>query len=327
MRAEVSCRVAAMLVGHARRSTWDLEDLLDGTETTLGHLDDPYGWIDYDAMARLCVNTVRIAGRAEALREIAAGAGWDVLGPFRKMLELLGDPGIAYALAPAWMVLTNRVATASVNLVGRGECVLWGSYQVSHPAQPLADQLVAGALSSVPRIFGMPDAQVDILESRNRGPRQVAFRVTYRKKPGAGTSSALLARLVTRPQVLAAFRATLSEIDAELGRLANGRAAHPPAPPPLTRGDKLERLELLRAHFDVTPLLASGLTPREIEIAQHACVGMVNKEIAAALEISLPTVKEHFSNIFSKMRVENRTELASVMLRAPSHPPPAGKIA
>jgi DNA-binding CsgD family transcriptional regulator len=319
MRAEVSCRVAAMLIGHARRSSWDFDRLLEGTGTTLAHLDDPYGWIDYDAMARLCVNTVEIAGSAEALREIAAGAGWGVLGPFRRMLELLGDPGIAYALAPAWMVLTNRVATASVNLVERGVCVLWGSYQVSHPAQPLADQLVAGALSSVPRIFGMPDARVEILESRARGPRQVAFRITYAKKSGAGTSAALLARLVTRPQVLAAFRATLSEIDAELGRLAGGRAAHPPSPPPLTRGDKLERLELLRAHFDATQLEASGLTRREIEVAQHACVGMVNKEIAEALKISVPTVKEHFSNIFSKMGVENRTELASVMLRAPAH--------
>lgn len=314
----VSCRVAAMLTGHARRAGWQMGRLLDGVGETLEHLEHPYGWISYESMARLCVNTVALAGSAESLRAIAAEAGWDVLGPFRRMLELLGDPGIAYALAPAWMVLTNRVATASVNLVERGVCVLWGSYQISHPAQPLADLLVAGALSSVPRVFGLPNARVEILESgAARGPRQVAFRISYPRKPGAGTSAALLARLVTKAPVLAGFRATLSEIDAELGRLAGGRAAHPPAPPPLTRGDKLERLELLRAHFDVGSLEVAGLTRREIEVAQHACVGMVNKEIAEALGISVPTVKEHFSNIFSKMSVENRTELASVMLRSP----------
>jgi DNA-binding NarL/FixJ family response regulator len=167
----------------------------------------------------------------------------------------------------------------------------------------------------------MPDARVEILESRARGPRQVAFRIHYARKPGAGASAAVLARLVTRPSVLAGLRATLAEIDAELGRLAGARAVRLPPPPPLTRGDKLERLELLRECFDATPLHAAGLTSREIEIAQHACVGMVNKEIAAALGISVPTVKEHFSNIFSKMRVENRTELASVLLR--SHEPHA----
>ncbi len=316
VRQAVSCRVAAMLVGHARRAGWPLPRLLDGTGETLERLDDPYGWIDYDAMARLCANTVALAGRPQALSEIAAEAGWDVLGPFRRMLELLGDPGIAYALAPAWMVLTNRVSTASVNLVERGVCVLWGSYQVSHPDQSLADLFVAGALSSVPRIFGLPNARVEILESRARGPRQVAFRIHYARKPGAGTSAAVMARLLTRPSVLAGVRAALAEIDAELGRLSGRRAERPPAPPPLTRGDKLERLELLRAHFDAASLGTAGLTGREIEVAQHACVGMVNKEIAAALGISVPTVKEHFSRIFSKMAVENRTELASVMLRA-----------
>jgi DNA-binding CsgD family transcriptional regulator len=321
----VSCRVAAMLVGHARRAGWPLERLIDGSGETVEHLDDAYGWLSYDAMARLCVNAVALAGRPEALYQIAAESGWEVLGPFRRMLELLGDPGIAYATAPAWMVLTNRVSTASVNLVERGVCILWGSYQVSHPAQALADQLVAGALSSVPRIFGMPDARVEILESRARGPRQVAFRIHYARRPGAGASAAVLARLVTRPSVLAGLRAALGEIDAELGRLSGARQSRLPPPPPLTRGDKLERLELLRECFDPMPLHAAGLTAREIEIAQHACVGMVNKEIAAALGISVPTVKEHFSNIFSKMRVENRTELASVLLRSSDTPAHAYK--
>jgi DNA-binding CsgD family transcriptional regulator len=239
-----------------------------------------------------------------------------MLGPFRMMLPLLGDPGIAYALAPAWMVLTNRVATASVDLGERGQCILWGSYRVSHPQKHLADLLVAGALSAVSCVFGLPRARVEILEARASGPRQVAFRIVYPRKPGTGATASVLQRVVTQPQVLEGLRRMLSEIDAELGRLSGGHL-RPPPPPALTRGDKLERLALFREHFDVTSLQAVGLTEREIEVAQHGCVGMVNKEIADVLDISLATVKEHFSRIFSKMRVENRTELASVMLRMP----------
>ncbi|CBE67295.1 MAG: response regulator transcription factor [Candidatus Methylomirabilis oxygeniifera] len=53
-----------------------------------------------------------------------------------------------------------------------------------------------------------------------------------------------------------------------------------------------------------------ALTDREQEIVGWVIQGMTNKEIAARLEISDKTVKAHLSNIFSKLKISRRLELA-----------------
>jgi two-component system nitrate/nitrite response regulator NarL len=53
-----------------------------------------------------------------------------------------------------------------------------------------------------------------------------------------------------------------------------------------------------------------ALTDREQEIVGWVIQGMTNKEIAARLEISDKTVKAHLSNIFSKLKINRRLELA-----------------
>ncbi len=52
------------------------------------------------------------------------------------------------------------------------------------------------------------------------------------------------------------------------------------------------------------------LTPREQEIAALVAQGLMNKEIAARLFISDQTVKNHLHNIFEKLGVSDRLELA-----------------
>jgi RNA polymerase sigma factor (sigma-70 family) len=52
------------------------------------------------------------------------------------------------------------------------------------------------------------------------------------------------------------------------------------------------------------------LTPREREIVLCVGKGMTNKEIAAQLVISGETVKKHLQNVFAKLAIRNRTELA-----------------
>ncbi|CAN5705542.1 hypothetical protein BH23GEM1_BH23GEM1_00470 [soil metagenome] len=54
----------------------------------------------------------------------------------------------------------------------------------------------------------------------------------------------------------------------------------------------------------------AGLTAREVEIARMVAARKANKEIGAALRISARTVSTHLSNIFSKLSVESRGELA-----------------
>ncbi|HWQ68710.1 MAG TPA: response regulator transcription factor [Patescibacteria group bacterium] len=53
-----------------------------------------------------------------------------------------------------------------------------------------------------------------------------------------------------------------------------------------------------------------ALTDREQEIVGWVIQGMTNKEIAARLEISDKTVKTHLSNIFSKLKINRRLQLA-----------------
>jgi len=53
-----------------------------------------------------------------------------------------------------------------------------------------------------------------------------------------------------------------------------------------------------------------GLTPRELEVISAVVAGYANKEIAEYFKISEDTVKHHLSNIFDKLGVSTRLELA-----------------
>lgn len=53
-----------------------------------------------------------------------------------------------------------------------------------------------------------------------------------------------------------------------------------------------------------------GLTPREVEIVTLVVAGYSNPDIAQRCSISEQTVKHHISNVFDKLGVSNRLELA-----------------
>ena len=53
------------------------------------------------------------------------------------------------------------------------------------------------------------------------------------------------------------------------------------------------------------------LSDRELEVLQHAVMGLANKEVAVRLAISESTVKVHLTHIFRKLGIRGRTELAA----------------
>lgn len=63
------------------------------------------------------------------------------------------------------------------------------------------------------------------------------------------------------------------------------------------------------------PTGAAALTSREIEIVSAIRSGSSNREIAQKLSISEETVKRHLSNIFGKLGVSSRLELALLASR------------
>src|SRR2546425_6523760 len=65
-----------------------------------------------------------------------------------------------------------------------------------------------------------------------------------------------------------------------------------------------------------------GLTPRELEIIGVILGGYSNSDIAAKVAISEKTVKHHLTNIFDKLGVSNRLELALFALHHNLPPEP-----
>ncbi|MBX3144666.1 MAG: response regulator transcription factor [Trueperaceae bacterium] len=59
----------------------------------------------------------------------------------------------------------------------------------------------------------------------------------------------------------------------------------------------------------------SGLTGREEDILRHLARGSSNQAIAASLGVSEKTVRNRLSEIFSKLRLNNRTQAALYALR------------
>jgi LuxR family maltose regulon positive regulatory protein len=61
-----------------------------------------------------------------------------------------------------------------------------------------------------------------------------------------------------------------------------------------------------------TQLLIEPLTKRELELLKLIEQGCTNQDIADRLVISIPTVKRHISNIYSKLGAKNRTQAISL---------------
>jgi len=64
--------------------------------------------------------------------------------------------------------------------------------------------------------------------------------------------------------------------------------------------------------FAAEPLGPELLTPREADVLEHLQAGRSNAEIALALSVSVETVRTHRRNIYRKLGVRTRRELASL---------------
>jgi two-component system, NarL family, response regulator DegU len=71
-------------------------------------------------------------------------------------------------------------------------------------------------------------------------------------------------------------------------------------------------IPLMKEKLEVSssPREDDDLTKREVEILKLLAEGLFNKEIAIKLDISEKTVKNHISNIFKKIKVNDRTQAA-----------------
>ena len=81
-----------------------------------------------------------------------------------------------------------------------------------------------------------------------------------------------------------------------------------------TRAQSLaDRCEGARSPALQLPALPDPLTPREREVASLAARGLTSAVIAKQLSVSVRTVDNHLQQIYSKLDVHNRQQLAPVI--------------
>jgi DNA-binding NarL/FixJ family response regulator len=101
------------------------------------------------------------------------------------------------------------------------------------------------------------------------------------------------------------------EIRAALAALLAGETWHPAA------------LEPRRASEDRDAAFVAGLaslTPQQIRVLMMLSDGLLNKQIAYALDVTEGTVKAHVSAVLQKLGVENRTQAVIVARRLAGEP-------
>ena len=74
-----------------------------------------------------------------------------------------------------------------------------------------------------------------------------------------------------------------------------------------------ERRHQVRATRSVTQHRIDSLTPRELQIMDLMVEGLMTKQIARRLDISIKTVEAHRSSILKKMKVESVVQLVRVI--------------
>jgi DNA-binding CsgD family transcriptional regulator len=158
-------------------------------------------------------------------------------------------------------------------------------------------------------------------------------RARAQPNPGSWEAAAAAWEALQRPPLVAYCRWRQAEALVAAGEGARAdaavpaRAAHATAQRLGARPlqDEIERLAQ-RARLDLAPpgqpagqpsglgeLL--GLTPREAEVLGLVARGYTNRQIAAALVISVKTASVHVSHILDKLDARNRVEAAAIAHR------------
>jgi DNA-binding NarL/FixJ family response regulator len=123
----------------------------------------------------------------------------------------------------------------------------------------------------------------------------------------ASWNETLARRVEERTRELTEARAEVLDLYRELGK--RNQELHDLLARLIARPADSARPPARDAADAVTPPI-ERLTPREREVLRHVAQGMTNSEIAAALVVSVATVKFHVEHVIAKLGVADRTQAA-----------------
>ena len=106
--------------------------------------------------------------------------------------------------------------------------------------------------------------------------------------------------------------ASVHELISGICAAANGESLVSPA----IAAKVLERLRTSSGSGPEAKAIRSELSDREMQVLKLIASGQDNAQIAADLHISPKTVKNHISNIFMKLQIENRIQAAVLAVRS-----------
>jgi DNA-binding NarL/FixJ family response regulator len=81
---------------------------------------------------------------------------------------------------------------------------------------------------------------------------------------------------------------------------------------PVIAATLFRRVAVLARERQLEPI-AEKLTARELDVLRLIEAGLANKEIATALSIELPTVKNHVHNLLTKLKATRRGQAAAML--------------
>jgi DNA-binding CsgD family transcriptional regulator len=215
-----------------------------------------------------------------ALLRLAQGNNGAAEAAIRRVAAETSEPGRRAGVLPAFVEIMLAVGDLDA---ARDACAELATLAADH-AHGVLGAAAAQARGTVEMAAGNPDAALSDLRHAVRVWRELgAPYEAARARTIVGQAFQALGDEDTASLEIEAARAAFSEL---------GAAAD------------LARLERISAGAASTN--AHGLSERELEVLRHLAAGVTNKEIAAALVLSVRTVDRHVSNIFVKLGVSTR---------------------
>jgi signal transduction histidine kinase len=176
--SDVSCRAFAFFTEAEKRGLVVIDQLLEGQPLTRDVLENPSHRVPWDQWAGLCERfAARLGSEDDVVKsgEFVLAEGF--LGSLVKVAGLLTDPRQVYEVGVRWTgpSLYRSVQFELEPLAGSRSLVVTMRLRPGYRPCRAWFLMVQGALISIPRILGLPDAVVERLELTGQG---AALKVT-----------------------------------------------------------------------------------------------------------------------------------------------------